>query len=397
MNRPPDRRDRRPPSRDAGYSRARPVRPTRPQSRSAGSSRRPRRSAGQRRRQLLIAGLALVLILLVGVLIYSFAGAGSAAPKKPSGPVVYYSPLDGLVVSKSVASRRPVAVMIDNCSCGARPQSGLGSASLVFETLAEGGITRYMAVYLDHSAPEVGPIRSARPYFVRWAAGYKAIYAHAGGSPAALHTIKRLSARHVLADVNGLLGYSEFYRTAVRPAPHNLYASVNGIRKIAQQQHANHPVSYVGFSFKSPAPFVQRRRQRVQIGFSTTAIESGGEYAVAYRYDRHRNVYWRRVGGVADMDHNTRGKQIAPTNVVVLITPIGPIPNDAESRVSVGVLGTGEALFFHDGSVAQGSWTKKYPSSALRLLNAQGQPEKLDPGQTWIEGVSDKSNVTYSQ
>ncbi len=388
----PDRRNRRPPSRDPGYPRARPVRPTEPSFRSRSSSRRPRLT-DQRRKRLGLLALGVVVLLLIGVMIYSFVGATSASPKKPAGPTVYRSPLDGLVVSKFVAARRPVAVMIDNNS-GARPQSGLSAASLVFETVAEFGITRYMAVYLDNAAKEVGPIRSARPYFVRWAASYKAIYAHAGGSPAALKLIDRLTATGVLANVDGLSPYKQFYRTSNRSAPHNLFASVPGIRQIAQQKHANHPVRYQGLSFKNPAPVSQRRRQTIQIGFSTNQVNSTGDYSVVYRYDRRRNVYWRRVGGSAAIDNDT-GKQIAPTNVVVLFVPVAPIPGDLRQRVTVRVVGTGAALFFHDGSVTQGSWFKKYANSALRIVNAQGQTERLDPGQTWIEGVGDKTKVTY--
>ena len=79
--------------------------------------------------------------------------------------------------------------MVEN-SLAARPQSGLSQAGVVFEALAEGGVTRFMALYQDTTPTNVGPIRSARPYFIEWAMGFDAAYAHVGGSPVALSDIK---------------------------------------------------------------------------------------------------------------------------------------------------------------------------------------------------------------
>src|SRR5438067_5820344 len=102
-------------------------------------------------------------------------------------------PLTGQAVSRDVANRRPVAVILDNFAPDARPQSGLDKASLVFETLAEGGITRFMAVYLEHDAGTIGPVRSTRIYFNAWAAALGVIFGHDGGNVDALQQLPSLT------------------------------------------------------------------------------------------------------------------------------------------------------------------------------------------------------------
>ncbi|MEK7519092.1 MAG: DUF3048 domain-containing protein, partial [Patescibacteria group bacterium] len=115
----------------------------------------------------------------------------------------------------------PVAVMIDNAG-SARPQSSLQAASIVYEALVEGGITRFMAVFDQGDVKEIGPVRSARQYFLEWLAEYEAAYAHAGGSPEALTNIRR----ERIHDINGIGSASNaFFRDSTRPAPHNLYTS----------------------------------------------------------------------------------------------------------------------------------------------------------------------------
>jgi hypothetical protein len=363
--------------------------------------RRSHTSSGQR--ALLILGLVVFVVVLIAISLLIRAHdapavhpAATPLPSPAPTPLTVPSPLDGQPLSPVIAYRRPIAIMIENYAPDARPQSGLGAASIVYETLTEGGITRFMALYLDHSPSVVGPVRSARPYFVRWAAGYRAIFAHAGGSPAAEFLLYHLSSEGgLIADVNGLLPYTEFYRSADRLAPHNLYTSIVGVRRIAQRHGWNHPVPYIGFLFKAAAPLSQRGQQQwIRINFSTSLIGSSTDYAVTYRYDRLHTIYRRWMGSEPHIDRNT-GHQIAPTNVVILFMPITPIPNDPELRVNVANIGHGRALFFHDGHVYVGEWRKRSTTAPLVLLDRSGRPERLDAGQTWIEAVPATGIVQY--
>ncbi|MGH2444307.1 MAG: DUF3048 domain-containing protein, partial [Chloroflexota bacterium] len=97
-----------------------------------------------------------------------------------SPPAFIPGPLDGQSTKRHLALRRPLAVIVENYAPDSRPQSGLAPASTVIETLAEGGVTRFMAIYLEHDAALVGPVRSTRMYFDHWAAGFHAIFGHVG-------------------------------------------------------------------------------------------------------------------------------------------------------------------------------------------------------------------------
>ena len=140
-------------------------------------------------------------------------------------PVKVPSPLTGLPVTLEVAERHPIAVMLDDLRV-ARPQSGISEASVVWHAPAEGGIPRYMAIFSDHLPKEIGPVRSARVYYLSWAAEYDAVYAHCGGSPAALALLATQGDGSLVYDANEFYhGNGAFNRVTFRSAPHNVYTS----------------------------------------------------------------------------------------------------------------------------------------------------------------------------
>ncbi|MBV9279669.1 MAG: DUF3048 domain-containing protein, partial [Chloroflexi bacterium] len=146
-------------------------------------------------------------------------------------------PLDGEPTPRADAQRRAIAVTIDNYYPDARPQSGLGAASVVFETLAEGGVTRLMAVYLEHDPTVVGPVRSTRIYFDDWAAAYHAILAHVGGNDDAAAQLWQMRPVYNLDEGADpfMVSYTNpyFWRSAARSIPDNMYADVARLRAYA--------------------------------------------------------------------------------------------------------------------------------------------------------------------
>ena len=172
-------------------------------------------------------------------------------------------PLTGLPTKPAYADRPAVAVVIDNFDPDARPQAGLNRASVVFETIAEGGITRLMAIYLEKDAPIVGPVRSARIYFDAWAAGMHAVYGHAGGNNDALAQIPKIKA---LADVDGLapaaanpFPWDLFWRSSDRVAPHNFYTASSYLRDFAQATgRVSAPSFTPSLPHRIPAPALAR-------------------------------------------------------------------------------------------------------------------------------------------
>ena len=294
-------------------------------------------------------------------------------------------PLTGLPTRAALAQRRPIAVVIDNYAPDARPQAGLNRASLVFETVAEGGITRFMAVYLEKDAPVIGPVRSARIYFDAWAAGLQAIYAHAGGNNDALAEIPSISS---IANVDGLGAGTAFWRSDDRLAPHNLYTDTRGLRASGNDgTNVQTPV----LPHKAPAALQARPKHGwIHIEFS------GPDYAVQYRYDPICNCYLRSMGGQPHRDAFSH-RQIAPANVVVLFAGVVADPaSDTPGSVSVQTSGEGQALYFRDGGLVQGTWQKASETGPLVLLDAQSRPVALDPGQTWFEVVPIGNPVTWS-
>lgn len=286
-------------------------------------------------------------------------------------------PLTGLPVSRDVANRRPVAVMIDNISPDARPQSGLAEASLVFETLAEGGITRFMAVYLEHDAPMIGPVRSTRYYYNSWAAGLGVIFGHDGGNVDALQELPSLSSIYN-EDADKIVG--PFWRITSRLAPHNEYTSSARLRAYAEAHGGS--TTGIGYSLphKDDAPLSSRpAAETIDVPFSSP------DYNVEWRYDRTTNTYLRFLGG-APHDDPATGRQLRAKNVVVMYTDETSAPDPfTPGAIRLRTEGTGKATVFRDGVGTPGIWSKQSVSAPLRWLDSSGNQVPLDRGVTWVE------------
>jgi hypothetical protein len=344
-----------------------------------------------------LVAIALILAAAAGSgIAVTFAGAGSnqgaalptLAPPTPVRsatpvPAILPGPLDGLPTARALALRRPMAVVIDNFYPDARPQSGLSRASVVFETLVESGITRLMPVFLEHDSSNVGPIRSARPYFVQWAAGFGALFVHDGGSPASLSMLKRVT---TLGDVEAQSPAQEFHREAARIAPHDLFTSTRGVVAVARRAGTSVQGSVSWLRHKPFAPAAARGPGRTpSIDFSTPSVQSASTYRVSYRFDRTTDLYTRFVGDAPALDAGD-GKPITVANVAVLTTSIKPIPSDPLLRITIRTIGSGPATILQDGRIIHGSWSKTNASAALRLVT-NGHTVRLNPGSTWVEVV----------
>jgi hypothetical protein len=289
-------------------------------------------------------------------------------------------------------------VIVDNYAPDARPQAGLGQASLVYESVAEYGVTRFMAVYLEHEAPVVGPVRSTRVYYNEWADALDAILVHAGGNSDALPQIRAL---HGLLDVDEISGAMArwqargqvfFWRSTDRYAPYNLYTSVPLLRDQVTDHHLPALGHYpVNLAHKPNAP----PGDRPSSAWLTIAFSSFS-YNVEYHYDPRTNRYRRFMGGQPHVDAAT-GRQLAPRNIVVIFCQVRPDPaSSTPYSVLVDTKGTGEALLFQDGRVRRGSWRRDGVGGTLQLRDAAGHPWRMNPGQTWIEAVPRGNAVTWS-
>lgn len=298
-------------------------------------------------------------------------------------PAILPGPLDGVPTARQLALRRPIAVVIDNFYPDARPQPGLGRASVVYETVTEGGITRLLALFLEHDAGNVGPVRSARPYFVQWAAGYHAIFVHDGGSPAALQALRRTPE---LADVDSASSSAAFHIAPDSVAPHNLFTSTADVRALALRSGWRPPVSFAWMRHQHAASSAGTDSSAVHIDFSLPTVPSPPQYAVTYRYDPSHNAYLRSVGGQQAIDAAT-SRPIEPANVAILFTAMAPISNDVAGRVRLGAVGSGSAIYLIGGRVIHGSWSKPSSAGAVQFDDGHHRSIAFGPGATWVEAV----------
>jgi hypothetical protein len=302
-------------------------------------------------------------------------------------PVTVADPLTGLPVSASQAAQPIIGVMIENLDPDARPQSGLSAAGVVYEALAEGGITRFLAIMQEPLPPSIGPVRSLRPYYLDWGLEYGIPVAHAGGSQPALANV---ATTHV-EDINALLyDGSYFFRTTDRVAPHNLYTNDTLLPQLATK---------LGFS--SAPSFTPRTRKADQppkgvVPHPTIDIAfSYSDYAVEYRYDAPSNSYARWMAGTPHIDRNT-GKQIMVKNVVLEYIPTSySTQPDGKPETDIADVGSGKAVVFTDGNATVGTWTKTSQSAQTSLTDATGKTIKLNTGNTWFEIVPTINTVTY--
>lgn len=301
------------------------------------------------------------------------------------------TPITGeLALPRGLAPQRLIAIMLDNHPA-AYPQVGMDHAVLVFEALAEFGITRYMMVLAPGISPEaamIGPVRSARSYFVEWAKGLNAVYVHAGGSPDGL----LLSETAIeIANMDALRGDASAYfrRSGDRAAPHNLFTgSADLERFVVAQDAASFDPAEQGFIFKLDAPPEQRPASQQIDYYFIYAEEMAG-----WVYDQPTNSYLRLRRGRPHVDGRT-GQQLRFKNIVVMEVPEKPIPNDPQGRIEQRVLGEGRARLFVDGLEREIIWRKATGFAPLRFYDAAGDEVALNAGPVWVAAIPTLSHLT---
>jgi hypothetical protein len=290
------------------------------------------------------------------------------------------SPLTGRVLASAELAKRPVtSLMIEN-SPDARPQSGLLEADMVVEAIAEGGVTRFMAVYQESQPQYIGPIRSARPYYLDYALPLESSYGHVGGSPQALQDIKTLGIR----DLDQFFNADTYWRITDRFAPHNVYTSFEKLDKTNQAKGFTSS-KFTGFERKADVPQTPTAK-------TIDLAISGPLYSPRFEYDQATNSYNRFQDSSPHTDQKS-SKQITPKVVVALVVNSGNDPDGYHSAYNTS--GTGAVYVFQDGVVTEGTWSKTDRKSPLVLTDKNGLPIKLNSGQTWISLVGTSSDITY--
>lgn len=335
-----------------------------------------------------IIGGTLCALLLIG------AGGGVYAltrsePPPPPPPVVIEtkeepkptteaSTLTGVQVPIGSNKRPITSIQIEN-SPDARPQSGLLQAGVVFEAIAEGGITRFNASFQEAKPDYIGPIRSVRPYYAELAAPFDPIFVHAGGSGAGLARLAQLS----IKDLDHGPNAEAFQRVSDRYAPHNLYSSTAALDAAAKKR---------GYKTSKATGFERKDEEKgkpVKVKTINLSISSH-LYNVSYTYDAKDNAYKRVMAGQPHKDHRS-GKQITPKVVIAMVTDWHQDGIYSVYRTS----GKGQAFIFQDGQVQKVTWRKKSAKAQITFTDAAGKSIPINAGQTWITLMKSSSEVTY--
>jgi hypothetical protein len=329
-----------------------------------------------------IAGSCLILIasLVTLAILYQkpvqMATVTTAPQPKPEPPV-YYSPLTGEKVASLAATKQAVtAIMLEN-SPDARPQSGLKAAGVVFEAVAEGGITRLLALYQQSKPQLIGPVRSLRMYYVDWLASYNASVAHIGGSLFALREIRNGHYR----DIDQFFNDGSYWRATDRYAPHNVYTS------FAKLDALNKAKGYKTSTFKGFTRIDGKARKTPKVSKITIDI-SGPLYNTTYTYDKVHNRYNRFLAGTPHKDREAGA--ITPSVVVAMKVDMTRVFEDGY-REDIKAIGSGQAIIFQNGSALKVAWHKPTRVSPITFTDTKGNDVPLIRGQTWIAAVPNGS------
>lgn len=382
----------------------------------------------QNKKSKIILGLVGLYLLSAGISYFAFSyfGPGLGVPLSPagisqkrdqldtSGPKTEECPINGKLFTKTEREiwslRRPLNIMIENHQ-DSRPQSGLSSADVVYEAVAEGGITRFLAVfYCGASANEiqVGPVRSARIYYMDWASEYSKypLYVHVGGAnkpgPAdALGAIKKYG-WDLYNDMNQFsIGFPTFWRDYERlghpvATEHTMYSTTDKLWKVAgdrgltQKDKDNQAwdQGFVRWKFADAKPLSTPRASTISFPF----FGNYNDYEVSWVYDSTTNSYKRSNGGTPLNDFNS-DSQITATNVVVMTTVVrGPI--DELKHMLYDTVGSGKVLIFQNGDVIEGVWSKASRTDRTIFKDKAGKEITFVRGNIWIEVIDPKTEVT---
>ena len=308
----------------------------------------------------------------------------------PEGMAI--SPLTGMLIPEDMVMQRPVAMQINNIRV-AYPQSGISQADIIYETLAEGNITRLLAVFHVYDAEKIGPIRSARHYYLDMAASHDAIYMHYGGSPQAYGYINQMKAPSLdgITRADGVLSWRDPERKAIpRMLEHSVYTSRQlideewekvGYRKDIRENFASGLV----FQKEGKAPFGQRA-DFITIPFSSSYVSS-------FEYDYETREYTKYSAGELHMDA-LADQPLRFTNLIVQKTEMYVIPGDDAGRREVKIIGQGTGYYISHGRAVAIEWSKTAYDEPTRYIETKtGKTLNMNTGKTYIAIVPQRQTV----
>lgn len=375
--------------------------------------------------------ISILIFILSGLLTYFLVAKNKigflSSYKKPEvaqngigvikeGPKTESCPLNGILYAKGQRNkwekRRPLGIAIENHT-DARPQSGLQNADVVYEAVAEGGITRFLAVYLCEDSAIVGPVRSARIYFIRLLQSYGSnpLYAHVGGAntsgPAdALGEIVDLD-WNLYNDLNQFavpfpMYYRDYERLPDRATEHTMYSGTDKLWTYAAKSRKLTNVDEDGNRWDETfTPWEFKKDPKTADRGDVNSISFGfwdqfsKDYSVVWKYNKETNTYKRNNGGFPHLDKNTN-KSLEFKDIVVVFADESPA-NDGYpgGHLLYDVVGSGDGYVFQDGNSQKITWQKKKEIDAMTFTGKDGKEVQFTAGKIFIEILPTGNDVKY--
>lgn len=325
------------------------------------------------------------------------------------------NPLTGVFYDKKNVQwhgQRPISVMINN-HIDARPQSGLENADVVYEMIAEGGITRFLAFYLSDLPNKIGPVRSTREYYLVLVKELAdSMIMHIGYSPQALQAIQDWPVRSLAR------GGAEFYRDQERlktvATEHTAYVDGPYLRKLGDSLGWGGVGDISVYKFKDDTP----QSNKLTNGDNLESLSQSGElkysdqisidfwypgdYTAIFKYNQNKNSYLRFMGydqnnnPLPHIDNETKN-QLEVKNLIVQYVAESPIQGDEKNRLTYDLVGSGKAVVFIDGIAIDSTWIKSSRDERTKFYDLKGNEIEFNKGKFWIGIVPDRnvSQVVY--
>ena len=369
--------------------------------------------------------MAGVVCLLVAFLGLKTEQAKLDFPTIPSKNTenVNYSKLTGEPLANAELVNAPAyCVQMPNGTDGARPQAGMTDAGVVFEAIAEAGITRFAAIYQNPTTAIIGPIRSLRIYYLQWDTPFDCTIVHAGGSGDALAAVSAGGYKDLSED------YNYMYRgTYGGRLWNNLFTTSADLKQFSTDRGYN-TSEIKGFARLTPAESEQQRADKsvseklditkatkedtsvVAVPVPAIALNLGGwaDFNVNYNYDAESNTYLRsyasgnphQVYGCAADNLGEKNPedvcsltQLAPSVVVAMMVEEARAADNYHEDITA--IGSGDAYVFQNGTMFKGKWQKTSAEDQIKFTDADGEEIKLAPGQTFVTAVPNYGSVVY--
>lgn len=351
----------------------------------------------------------------------------------PNLPKTESCPINGLKYTAEEKAiwqgRRPATVMVEN-HIDSRPPEGLSKADFVYEAVAEGGITRFLAVFYCGASAEdvkIAPVRSSRVHFINWASEYgdRPLYIHVGGandfganggSKPAGEIDPKVNALGLLEKIGWRIpggndydagydaSYPIFFRNLERLGhpiayEHTMTISTDALFADAEKRGLAFTAKdgivwtkgFVPYNFVDGTKATNTNATDIKFDFWS----SEPDYSVEWKYDQANNQYLRSDGGKPHTDLEFNNIQLSAKNVIVMqIRETGPV--DEEMHMLEENTGTGKGLLFQNGTVTQITWSKNDRTSRTIFNDQNGKQINLVKGVTWIEAIPTGNSVNYN-